>query len=609
MGAVESTTTRYQGTPPRHSRYQFDQYDDDDYHQGARWFDADDDYASEHSEHGRQRHGVTVGLQSVLSDSFQYSGDEQDFHSVSGDSAGTNSSFITAEGTPGSFLSARSPLAASVSGPQSRRKRTKDRSSRSRRRKLSVSFHGLTPDTGATETRNTPRENDDASSTIEVVIDDDTYGGPSPRKLRFSLADGFMTKERLEALSEEVEKAARRADAAIDDHDHDTKENHVQNKFPAMSGGNEATHEGFSPPLYQNGINENGEEEDFIDANFSVPHRRSGKGDRSSKKRRGRSSIGLKLASLAASDGSCQECGAAAEQCGCAKKHVTTFDSFDELNDLIRRGIEALEGSSKGGAAPSVSLDANDLRRLLLLAGHTREHIQEKAETAGANTQQQVDEPPSSPPPAKQQYQQPPQHLPPATPSKDEQCAVVTAQPTTRYRANTSATTPRASTQTPRNGRTPSRHRYKDTATYIEAFSVNPDYWAAPRESSGRQVQRHRTSENTPGRRKPRRSREHRRNAQSQTVGKENRSPQQTARQHKTTKPPTQPAGLVKPKMVTYTTPVAPAGSSITTRSKRKLQPPAIIETTPTSPDTRAAVELWGTPYIATTVRAKKRRE
>src|SRR5690606_4284292 len=112
---------------------------------------------------------------------------------------------------------------------------------------------------------------------------------------------------------------------------------------------------------------------------------------------------------------------------------------------------------------------------------------------------------------------------------------------------------PRASTQTPRSGRTPSRHRYKDTATYIEAFSVNPDYWAAPRKSSGGQVQRPRKSDSTPSRRKPRRSREHSRNAQPQTVGKENRSPQKTVRQQKTTKPPTQPAGLVKPKMVTYT--------------------------------------------------------
>src|SRR5690606_24868701 len=128
--------------------------------------------------------------------------------------------------------------------------------------------------------------------------------------------------------------------------------------------------------------NKGEKDEDFIDAIFSVPGRGGRKSGRSSTKRqRGRSSTGVKLANLADDHGSCTTCGTTTEQCACNAKHAATFDSFDELNNLIRRGIEALDGSSATGAVPAVSLDANDLRRLLLVAGDTRERIQKKSKT------------------------------------------------------------------------------------------------------------------------------------------------------------------------------------------------------------------------------------
>lgn len=231
MGAVESSTTRYQGTPPSNGVFTFSEYDVAE----GRWFDVDYRYGDasddKHSDRDRQhneggRGGKCVrrgGRRVVRSASLtEEDDDEQDFHSVSGESVSTADSFMTAEGTPASFVSAQSPTSGATSGGH--RRRTRNKSSRSKRRKLSVSFHGLTHDEdhqeaeGGAQPGTRPKSANAATPTVEVTFEDETYGGPSPRKLRFSLADGSLTKERLEALSQEVQRASRREAAVAGQH-------------------------------------------------------------------------------------------------------------------------------------------------------------------------------------------------------------------------------------------------------------------------------------------------------------------------------------------------------------------------------------------------------
>ena len=130
--------------------------------------------------------------------------DDEDFHSISGESEATVESFRTADDTPASFVSATSGGAANIS----RNRRKKRRSARSRI---------LHADSGV----NTPLTVDNTDDVIELVFEDDLpTATPSPRKLRFSLAGGSLTKEKLEAFSHELEKFTEINNQSAESSDH-----------------------------------------------------------------------------------------------------------------------------------------------------------------------------------------------------------------------------------------------------------------------------------------------------------------------------------------------------------------------------------------------------